>query len=371
MSLRQRICTHGGGGSAGSKLPKWATDIGNVLFRDPAAAFQTAGEMLGPSGYGAFGDMLSGYLAGPTSQMFAGPGQDGGWGDSIQQTRDASNYFANNAMNIAQNAQPAMNNLNMMAYNGAQDSAGYNALNGAFLEQGGRGFNQLMGLVGQGGGGVQPPPTLGMGEVGRAALAASKDVGPDSELYKSTLSFMTPQVRSAYSARGLGTSGQAANAEADQARQLADSFAQRANTERNQYYNTAASDSAQYNSALANMYGSSTGAGANMYGTQMQGATAATEAPSRIFSTMQGGLGQGIQNIGNATGQYLQPMQMNQAGMGNYGQAQQMPLSYQQSIYNYLRSPQTQLLGIPSGTGQQSNAGSPNGLFGDLLGVKK
>ena len=350
MSLRQRICTHGGGGSAGSKLPKFATALGDVLFRDPADFFKAAGEMLGPSGYGAFGDMLSGYAAGPASQMFAGPGQGGGWGDSIQQTQDASKYFANNSMNIMQNAQPAMNNLNMMAYNGAQDSAGYNALNGAFLEQGGRGFNQLMGLVGGGGQDSQ------MGEAGRAAMAASNNVGPDSELYKSTLSFLTPQVRSAYSARGLGTSGQAASAEADQARQLADSFAQRANTERNQFLNTAVG---------------SEGVGAQRYGTQMQGATAATEAPSRIFSTMQGGLGQGIQNIGNATGQYLQPMQMNQAGMGNFGQAQQMPLSYQQSIYNYLRSPQTQLLGIPSGTGQQSNKGSPNGLFGDLLGIQK
>jgi hypothetical protein len=292
--------------------------------------------------------MLSGYAAGPSDQLMSGGGAGGGWGEQLAANQDASKYFANNAIGLQQNAQGNMQYLNQLAANGAQDSAGYNAMNNAFLEQSGKGLNSLNRLVG--GGGSQ------MGPAGLEAMRASQNVGPDSELFKSTMSFLTPQVNAAYSSRGLGQSGAAANAVSDQGRQLANSMAERANTERNAFLGTAVGDE---------------GVSANRYGTQMQGATASAEAPSRIFGNMQGGIGQGIQNIGNATGQYLQPMQMNQAAMGSFGQAMGMPVAYQQGLYNFLRSPQTQLLGIPSGTGQQSLAGHPNGLFGDLLGVKK
>lgn len=381
MIRSQRFNAHGGGGGgAGSRLPKFAEDIAGLLFRDTQDNFSRQGGQFGPGGTGIFGDIAAGYNAGDAAQLFSGllSGVGGG-----QMGRD---YFGRNAINLTDRGIANGMELNDWGKEGAQDSRDYNRLNDKFLEQSSGGYNKLMGLLGQSGasiiGGPGSQPSLrqgyGVGTTGAAALASAKDTGPDSQLYKDTLALLTPQTRAAYSARGLGLSGQAANAEADQARQLADSFAQRANQEKNAFYQTAANSEGTaagfggaYNNALANMYGTRLGSLSSIYGNQLQGATAATEAPGRVFSTFQGGIGQGIQNIGAALGQYLQPMQMNQAGLAGLGQALNLPLSYQQSLYNYLRSPQTQLLGVPSSTGQQSNGSHPNGLLGDMLGFEK
>jgi hypothetical protein len=361
---RQLYDSHGGGGGGnGSKLPAFAQDIAEILFRTPFRAFTSQGRDLGPNGGGIFGDIQSGYNAGNADDLFSGLM---GMKDQAQQGGD---YFRNNAMNLTDRGINAQSHLNDLAMGGAEHSSGYNNMNDRFLEQSGRGFNNLMSLVGAGGGGPgsQLSRTPGIGEAGRRALAASENVGPDSKLYKSTLSFMTPAVRAASSARGMGNSGSAVAAEGDQARQLADSFAMRAQQEKNNFLQTAVGSEG----ANASFQGALNSALANMYGSQVQGATAATEAPTRIFQGMQSGLGQGIQNIGNATGQYLQPLQMNSAGLSNYGSAMGMPLSTQQSLYNFFRSPQSQLLGVPSSTGQQSLGGHPNGLLGDILGFEK
>lgn len=362
---RRHFTAHGGGGGGnGSRLPKFAEDIAGLLFRTPEDNFKNQGGSFGPGGTGIFGDIQAGYDAGPAARLFGGltSGIDAG-----QMGRD---YFGRNAINLTDRGLANGMELNDWSKEGAMDSRDYNRLNDRFLEQSGRGLNSLNSLVGGGGpSGIysQFSRTPGIGAAGSAALAAANNVGPDSELYKSTLSMLTPQTNAAYASRGLGQSGVAANAVASQARQLADSFAQRANTERNAFLNTAVGSEA----ANASFQGALNNALANVFGTQMQGATAAAEAPARIFSTMQGGIGQGIQNIGATLGQYLQPMQMNQAGLAGLGQALNLPVAYQQQLYNFLRSPQSQLLGVPSSTGQQALGGHPNGLLGDLLGFEK
>lgn len=350
----------GGGGGSGSRLPRFAEDIAAILFRDTSDNF-TGG--LGPNGAGVFGDIQEGYNQGPARDLFSGLMSGVGAG---QMGRD---YFGTNAINLTDRGVRAGMNMNDWSQEGAIDSRDYNRMNDAFLGQASRGFNNLMSLVGNGGGGPgsQLARTPGIGEAGRRALAASENVGPDSDLYNRTWDIMRPQVRSSWAARGMGDSGAAINAESNQAQQLADQFAQRANAEKNNFLQTAVGSEG----ANASFQGALNSALANMYGSQVQGAVAGTEAPARIFSTMQGGIGQGIQNIGAALGQYLQPMQMNQAGLAGLGQALNLPVAYQQQLYNFFRSPQTQLMGVPSSTGQQSLGSHPNGLLGDLLGFEK
>ncbi len=396
MKQRAYFTAHGGGGGgSGSRLPKFAEDIAAILFRNTSDNF---GGGLGPQGAGIFGDIQQGYNDGPAGTLFGGGsfgggGAGGSWGDSVRMGQAGRDYFGGNSVNLADRGVQAGMQLNDRANAGAQHSANYNDLNGAFLDQSSRGYNTLMGLLNNAPGldGRNDPraPNLanryGVGTVGAEAMKAAQNVGPDSELYKSTLSFLTPQVRTAFAARGMGDSGQAVGAEGDQARQLADSFATRAQQEKNAFLQTAAGSEGTAagfqgarNNALANIFGSQAGleggrnsALANIFGSQVQGALGATEAPSRVFSTMQGGLGQGIQNIGAALGQYLQPQQMNQAGLAGLGQALNLPVAYQQQLYNFLRSPQTQLMGVPSSTGQQGLGSHPNGLLGDILGFEK
>lgn len=385
--LHARFNAHnGGGGGAGSRLPKFAQDIAEILFRGPGENFlaQTGGQGLGS---GIFGDMLQGYENGPASQLF------GGLGGLPAQGQWANDYFGGNAANLTNRALGPQMQMNDMAARGAGHSADYNDMNGAFLDQSGRAYNGLMSRLNNGPsleglrslGDPSLANSYGIGQVGQEALNASHNVGPDSELYKSTLSFLKPQVRSAFASRGMGDSGQSISAEGDQARQLADSFAQRSQAEKNAFLQTAAGSegtSAGFqgarNNALANIFGSRAGmasglnsALANIFGTQVQGGLGATEAPGRVFSTMQGGLGQGIQNIGNATGQYLQPLQTNQAGLGGFNAAMQTPVNMQQMLYNFFRSPQTQALGLPSSTGQQQLSKPNQGILGDLLGYQK
>ncbi len=363
LKLRSLFNAHfGGGGGGDSELPQFAKDIAGILFRGPAEYFegQYGGHGLGS---GIFGDILAGYNAGPAADLFGGlAGQAGRVGQVGRGFGDQAEYLSQRGINAGMG-------MNDWAREGANHSRDYNNLNGAFLDQAGRGWNSLMGLVNGGGqagmGGLSRTP--GIGPSGTAALAAANNVGPDSQLYKDTWNLMKPQVRSAFSARGMGTSGQAIRGEEDQARNLANDFAMRANQEKNAFLGTAANSEA----ANASLQGSYNSALANMFGSRIQGALGATESPSRIFSTMQGGLGQGIQNIGAALGQYLIPMQMNQAGLSGFNAGYQTPVNYQQMVYNFLRSPQTQMLGLPSSTGQEQNRPPRNGLFGQLLGFDK
>lgn len=351
----------GGGGGAGSTLPDFAKDIASVLFRGPKERFDN--QYPAGLGTGVFGDILQGYNSGPADQLF------GGLMGLVPQAQNAGQYFGDKALGLSARGLEGSLGLNDQSRQSAMHSAGLNNLNANFLEQSGRGFNNLMGLV-NGQSGFGPGSfnrTPGIGEAGRAALSAANNVGPDSKLYKDTLSFLTPQVRSSFAARGMGNSGSAVRAEGDQARQLADSFAQRANAERNAFLGTAVGSEG----ANASFQGSLNNALANAFGSQVQGATAATEAPGRVFSTLQGGIGQGIQNIGQTLGQYLTPLQINQAGQSGVNAGFQTPVSLQQQIYQFLRSPQTQLMGVPSSTGQQQNKSHPNGILGDLLGFEK
>jgi hypothetical protein len=414
LNSKLRIGKFGGGGGGGSsELPKFAKDIAQILFRGPAEQFAAD---QGPHGLGQgiFGDINAGYNQVPIDQLFGGMGNAINSGQRVgQEYGDLSERLG---LNGAQNAQ----DMAAMSAHGANDSAAYNRLNSNFLDQSGRAYNGLMNRLnnaptldsrndpnapqlGSLGGGPGLAGGYGVGTTGAAALKAANNVGPDSELYKSTLSFLRPQVTSSFSNRGMGGSGAAVSAEGDQARQLADSFAQRANSERNAFLQTAANSEGTAagfqgarNNALANIYGSQAGfegsknnalanifgsqagitsgrnaALANIYGTQVQGGLGATEAPGRVFSTMQGGLGQGIQNIGNAAGQQLTPLQIAQAGLGGANAGIQTPINLQQMVYNYLRAPQSQLLGVPSSTGQQQQAGPRTGLLGNILGFDK
>jgi hypothetical protein len=353
----------GGGGGGDTELPQFAKDIASIIFRGPAEYFegQNGGHGLGS---GIFGDMLAGYNAGSAQDLFGGLA-----GDTLGHVRNTGQGFGDQAAWLSQRGIDAAMPLNHMAREGANHSRDYNNLNGAFLQQASNGWDSLMGLVNGGGasGMSNLSRTPGIGPSGQAALAAAKDTGPDSALYGRTWDMLKPQVRSAWSSRGMGTSGSAIAGEQAQAQQLADQFAQRANAEKNAFLQTGAASEG----ANASLQGSYNSALANMFGSQMQGATAATEAPSRIFSTMQGGLGQGIQNIGAALGQYLQPMQMNQAGLSGFNSGYQTPVNYQQMLYNYFRSPQSQAMGLPSSTGQEQNKPPRNGLLGQLFGFDK
>jgi hypothetical protein len=162
-------------------------------------------------------------------------------------------------------------------------------------------------------------------------------------LYQNAAALLTPQVRSSFSARGLGSSGEAINQEDIQKQQLADSFANRQFQEQLGAQQQQTGAVGQY-APLAGGLGSL--------------GVASAQVPGEVYNQfLQGGLvNQQAYNL--AQQNQLYPMQSLALGMQNYNNALDIPLNYETALYNATRAPQLSLLGALSGTNQSSHGPS-------------
>lgn len=154
---------------------------------------------------------------------------------------------------------------------------------------------------------------------------------------------LNPQINSAYAARGLATSGPAAEALSAGARDLSNQFAQR-----------------QFGEQLQAQQG---------LGQLAQGggnlASQASLLPGQIFNQFQQGYGQGLQNTGYAQQAQLGPLQGLGLGGSVFQQGLDMPFKTAQGIYDTTRAPLQAfgsfINGVPNITG--GNRGFLSSLF--------
>lgn len=303
--------------------------VGGPMFQDVAAgqAGLPAGEMYGG---------LQGLL-GAANPLLRGLGQAAGQGG-----------LQANAMN------QLLSGMGMQTAGGA---SGLNALMPGFLGASAPFMSQLQRLVGQGGefetlSRGAPGPFAG--QVTPAALAQIANTGPQGDIYNRSVALLRPQVRSAFSSRGLGSSGAAIREESNQIQQLADAASTRAMQERIGLLGAGAQGE-QANAAMTNALGDIFGRRLQGLGAAVQGALGGAQLPGQIFGQMQGGLGQGLQNMAQAAGLNLSPIQAAMAGTQGTMQGYGAPFQLAQQAYQATRAPIAQGLGIGGGGYGSSN----------------
>jgi hypothetical protein len=238
----------------------------------------------------------------------------------------------------AQGTNQAFGNAQQLAAQQAALAGGLAGMNPAdFLSASasfGRGINQGLNTFGS---------TIGSAQ---QALADVMDPTSQNSLFENAANLLTPRVRAAFSARGLGSSGSAIEEEGNQLQQLADSFALRQAQERQAALGTLGS--------LAQGQGGLGVAGA--------------QVPGQVFNQLAQGGNLQQQALLAAQQGNLAPLQALQAGGGVFQQGLDMPLSNFNNLLALRNQPMsmiTPLLGGISGTksGTQflSSLGIPKG----------
>lgn len=327
--------------SARQKFPSWTAPLTRYSFTG-----QVPGDV-DPNGVGLISDAMAGNYALSGPQAFGGlAGQIPGGqlaGQQAQQLGAAATQQGYDAlMALGGQGWNTLNQVNGLAglVPNGMDASNY------YLNRGVTPAVQ--------GGNVQGAMGAGQQVVDRALATANQ---LPAEAYQRVVAEGLPEVRASYSARGLGTSGEAARGEQDYIQRTRDQLFQQ--------------DVANQIAALQ------TGANAS-------GAAASQAIGAQNAAIGRGQLGLGASNaIPNQLGQFqdvagaplgymqqlagLQSAPLNLVGQGLnlYGQGMNLPLQYQQALYNYTRQPQLDLLTQLSGT-QQSNA--RNWSFGGKSG---
>lgn len=172
-----------------------------------------------------------------------------------------------------------------------------------------------------------------------------------------------PQVRASYSSRGLGLGGEAARGEQDYVQRISDQMAQEAIQARLQGLgvmaqgaNTAANEAA----AFGNI-------GLGRGNLALQGA----QMPQAVLNQMLQGQGLGLQNYGQygnllaqAGQQQFQPLQLAGLGAGVWGQGQQFPLDYTNTLFAATRQPFNWLANFINGVPNIGDSGQKEGFLG-------
>jgi len=253
--------------------------------------------------------------------------------------------------------------LSGMGMQGAQGAGGLNQLMPGFLAQGQQSLGNLNSLLGMdpaalmemfgiGSAGGKKAASPFSGQVASAALGQMGSMDIDGDIYNRAQALLKPQVRSAFSDRGMGGSGAAIKEESNQAQQLADQMAQQSAQNKIGLLGQAAAGEGA-NAAMTNALGSwdlGLGAqGGQVLNSLIQGGLGAAQAPGQMFGQMQGGLGGGLQNMGAAAG-------LNQAGLGALLQGQnlsmqglQMPTAISRQVYDATRAPFNNMLAAITG----------------------
>jgi hypothetical protein len=290
-------------------------------------------------------DAVTGYDMAPASQIFAGLAEQFGNAQNAgRMGRDlmsqGTNQGWNNAMRYGGQANDATRQTQQLAgmIPNAMDAANY------YL-QGVTGATQGHNVMNASGAGQQ---------VVDAALNASTRFGP--EMYQRVVAEGLPEVRASYSARGLGTSGEAARGEQEYISRTRDMLAQQEVQNRIAALGTAASASGP---------AASQAIGAQQAAAQRgQLGLQASQAPGQILQQMQGVASSPLDAMAAALGIQMGPGQLAQQGMQGFLQALNLPLEYQQAVYNLTRDGGKGLLNALAGQQQSSSTPDYRGLFG-------
>lgn len=330
-----------GASSSRQKFPAWTAPLTRYAFEGNYP------EQIDPRGTGLMSDALAGSNAFPGYDAFGGlagqvPGAQLAGRQAQQLGADATNQGYGNLMTLAgQGFEPYGNVLTMsrLAPQGL-DASNY------FLSRGAMPGVQGTNVMGAQGAGQQ---------VVDAALGAYKALPP--EAYARVVQEGLPEVRASYSARGLGTSGEAARGEQDYIQRTRDALHQQ--------------DVANQIAALQAGAGASGAAASQAIGAQNaaigrgQLGLQSSYAPGSILGQFQDVAGAPLGAATQLAGLQGLPLSLAGQGLDLYSQGLQLPLAYQQALYNFTRQPQTDLLGALAGT-LQGNSKSWN--FGGSAG---
>jgi hypothetical protein len=212
-----------------------------------------------------------------------------------------------------------------------------------------------------------------------AALAAPAQF--QSEIYDRAVRDARPAIAASYSARGLGQSGAAARGEQDSVQRLADDFAQQAVQARIGALNAAANASGSAASQAIGAQQAAIGRGqlglgygqlghdydtlqGQLYGQQGQLGLQGSQMPGQILQQMQQVAGAPLDAMTQAAQLQMAPLQLAGAGGQVYSQGLNLPLEYQQALYNLTRDPSKSFLNSLAGTQQSSSKADVRGIFG-------
>lgn len=215
---------------------------------------------------------------------------------------------------------------------------------------------------------IQGKFSSGPSGAGNRVVDAGLGFGADvAAIQRRAIAEGLPQVRASYSARGLGTSGEAARGEQDYVQRISDALAQQAIDAKLGGLQAAAAASG---SAASEAVGfGNIGLGRGQLGLQ------AAQAPFDIMGSMLAGNNAALQGLG--MGQQMQgyPQQLMGMGMQNYFNGWNLPLQAFQNYIQTQRYPQNQamtLLGGTAGTASQpvftGIVGLPYDGAGNLFG---
>lgn len=346
-----------GGPQSESKRPNYTRAPGDYLAGKLPYGLTDPSQLQGLPGF--FGDM-GGQSMYPYASIFGGmqnlPGQALQGGADLRQlaAMGAQQGFGN-TMGLAGMA-PGLSQQQMqmagLAPNVLNASAGYGQM--------------LNNAIGQGASGVGIP-SGNLARVTDAALNQANNVGPNGDIYQRTMALMRPQIRSAFSDRGLGTSGAGIQAENDQAQQLADTMAQQAYANRNAFLGTAASAGSAEGAERVGLTNAGVNQALGLGGLGVQrgqlalgGMTAAPQA----FGSLLGAQNQAFTGLGMAGQQQFQPLQLAGLSGGVYGQGLNMPLDFASQLYGATRAPMFQMGNWANGVPNVATSGQKEGFLG-------
>lgn len=346
-----------GGPESSTKRPSWTYPGSNYLANGGFPPGMTPENLQYQSGF--LGDQTGQQLY-PFNSLYGGmqnlPGQAQQGGADLRQlaAMGAQQGFGN-TMGLA-NMAPGLAQQQMQMAGYAPGVLGASA-----------GYGQMLNnAIGQGSSGVGIP-SGNLARITDAALNQANNVGVNGDIYQRTMDLMRPQIRAAYSARGLGTSGEAIQGENDQAMQLADTMAQQAYANRNAFLGTAANAGSAEGAERVGLTNAGVNQALGLGGLGVQrgqlalgGMTAAPQA----WNSILGGQNQAFQGLNMAGQQQFQPLQLAGLGGGVYGQGLNMPLDFANAMYGATRAPMMNFGNFLNGVPNVGSSGQREGFLG-------
>lgn len=325
-----------GSSSSRQSFPSWTAPFSRFAWT--GAAPGGPGHTPAPEG-GLIGDYWQGQQAMPSDQAFAGLGgyipaaqQAGGMAQQLGAGATQQGY--DNLMALGAQGWGPLQQMQGMAGLAPQgmDASNY------FLNHGVTPAVQ--------GGNVQGAMGAGQQVVDASLKTAQQLPG---EAYQRVVADALPEVRSSYSARGLGSSGEAARGEQDYIARTRDNLFQQDVANQVAALGTGASASGAAASQAIGAQNAAIGRGQLGY--------QAAHAPGDILSQFQGIAGAPLDAMQQFAGLQGAPLGLVGQGLDLYNQGLSLPLQYQQQLYNFTRSPGLDMLGAMSGTQQGNQRG--------------
>jgi hypothetical protein len=321
-----------GSSSSRNQFPSWTAPFTRYAFtgQTPDGVNPATGTGAG-SGYGLINDAYAGSGAFPAWDAFSGLA---GQVPAAQQAGQMGQQLG------AQATQQGYGNLSQLAGMG-WGPLGQSMGIAGMVPQGMDASNYyLQGVTGAANGGnVQGAMGAGQ-QVVDAALSAYRAL--PAEAYQRVVQEGLPEVRAASSARGLGSSGQAARNEEDYIQRTRDDLYQKDVANQIAALGTGAAASGAAASQAIGAQNAAIGRG-------QLGMQAANAIPG-IMGAFQDVTGQPLGMMGQMAAMQGLPLDLVNQGLSTFASSLGLPLQYQQALYNYTRQPQLDLLSQLTGT---------------------